>query len=104
MKILNLQDFLKMPSGTVFRKFEPCIYDGICIKKHSINTIDFCYVGTDFVDGDGQYVNLETGEFKMEYIVGRDGCFDEDQLFAVYDKSDLVELIEVLQESLNIYE
>jgi hypothetical protein len=43
MRIIDLEAFLKLRPGTVFAKYESCIFDSIQIKGESIKDYDFWY-------------------------------------------------------------
>ncbi|MES2201120.1 MAG: hypothetical protein V4498_02600 [candidate division FCPU426 bacterium] len=107
MRIVNLKEFLTMPSGTVYSKYEPCAFGPINVKGDSIGEIDFYtwdLAGSIKADGTDEFVerlhraeksgeDLET-DFDQE---GRDGMFQDDQLFAVYSKEDVSKMIARLE-------
>lgn len=108
MKIINLEQFKKMPVGTIFSKYEPCIFQGLmCLKGHG--EVDFFYddmlenienaSSNDFSD---KCRAMEKGEsFKLDFeYTGRDGFFEEGQLFAIYEKKDVIDFIYKLADSL----
>ena len=107
MKIVNRQEFLKMPEGTVFTKFKPHMFGSLCIKEDSIGDDDFRYTRIhDAVDSDNTVEFLDImdeavlrgGKVPMHFnTIERDGLFEEDQLFAVWDDYDTGKLIERLQ-------
>jgi hypothetical protein len=110
VKIVNLDTFIAMPAGTVFAKYKPCCFEDLCIKGESIpETDDFFYQQiVDAIDaaGSSEWSNMlfesqETGkslpmDFRCE---GRDGCFEPAQLFAVWERADVLALIARLQET-----
>jgi len=104
MRIVNLKEFLTMPDGTIFCKFEPSVFDSMCIKIESISPVDFYYCSLIGEIAGSRYSALEEPEypsFSFDLnVVRRDGCFDENQLFAVYEDSDIENLISTLQRSL----
>lgn len=109
MRIVNREEFLAMPAGTVFAKYKPCIFDDLEIKGGSL-TNDFyaqelsvpikAASDHEFSDilyraeADGCEVELD---FYNEY---RDGLYDKDQLFAVYSKEDVQQLIKRLTDTI----
>lgn len=110
MKIIKLEEFLKLPEGVIYSKYEPCIFGDIHIKGESWNPDFLCcsLVGNIASDSEDEFDKMcelaESGEdvnlcFKTYY---RDGIFNEDQLFAVYNKKDIQCLIDILKESLRI--
>lgn len=112
MRLVGFKEFMSLPEGTVFAKYSPCVFEGTCIKG------DNCMEGQDFY-----YSDLSTGfhncgtdmmydlalvmeaspEFRSPLFFSsqmRDGIFDEDQLFAIWDKSDITTMIARLAECL----
>jgi hypothetical protein len=110
MRIVNLDTFLAMPPGTVFCKYESCNFDELMIKDESSPTKDFYYVSpTDEVDCSscGERMGIlesseETGDsFPLHFnTVSRDGMYEAEQLFAVWERKDVVGLIGRLQQAL----
>jgi hypothetical protein len=110
MRIVDLEEFRTMPNGTVYMKFQPDIFDELCVKGDTLESDFYCQnLTTDILaSGSTEYseiltqaVNDSNFNFSMDmYVLGRDGCFDEDQLFAVYEEPDLIALIEKLKDSL----
>lgn len=105
MKLFEFKDFLKLPSGTIFSYYEPCIFNGLYKKGDSIKDIDFFY--TDLIapvkcESSDKYADLmmdwNVGEdVELEFDVGeREGLFEQEQLYAVYSKEEIVELIKSL--------
>ena len=106
MKIVNRKTFLEMPSNTLFSKWSPCWFDDLTIKGESL--------GQDFLvqeiasavkcNDSGEFADLcddaaRTGESVALDLdcMGRDGCFDESQFFAVWEAQDVIALIERLK-------
>lgn len=107
MKIVNRKVFLDLPSGTIYAKYKPICFEELCIKEESIGDSDWFYRSlTREIESSGsdEYMDLleiarQNGiELPMVFDVSsRDGCFNEDQLFAVWSKDDVKGLISVLQ-------
>lgn len=112
MKIIKRPEFLALPANTVFAKYEPCILGDLMIKGDSCGghpPVDFFYRDVVAVESSGsdELMDLmlrapETGEsFPLDPDgTSRDGCFDDDQLFAVMDADDIEGIIGMLQECL----
>ena len=110
MKIVGLEEFRALPEGAVFAKFQPDVFDDLCIKGETWD-VDFLYSSlTDDIECDSSterdelldLARLEGRSIKMAFDQeGRDGCFDDDQLFAVWEHSDVVGLMFKLNESLS---
>ena len=108
MKIINRKEFLKLPANVLFSKYTPCCFGDIYIKDVSIAEYnDFYYTHIhDAINysGTNEYIDIltkavETGksiDMDLESIV-RDGLYEDDELFAVWEKDDVSKLIARLQ-------
>lgn len=106
MKIVNLTTFLALPKNTLFSKYGPCVFGALEIKGDTLShdflvqsiasAID-CKSSDEIVDildhseKTGASVKLD---FECE---SRDGMFDPNELFAVWEPSDVAQLIERLK-------
>lgn len=110
MRIVDRKTFLGMPAGTIFAKYTPHVFGDVRIKEETI--------GEDFVvqdltprwegcDRDMDYFDVMAAMVRgepsppVDYdFAGRDGLFDKDQLFAVWEPQDAEALIARLQQAL----
>jgi hypothetical protein len=112
MRIVDRKKFLALPSNTVYRKYAPCYYQDLCIKFETIDNRfsgDFFLLETQgFIEGckdSGEVLEAhdyaeqsgQTYRFDLDSSM-RDGEFEDDQLFAVYDNEDIQQLIDKLKE------
>lgn len=110
MKIVNLETFRKMPPNTLFAKYEPCVFEELEIKgetweydflvSSSLSSAIKCSGSDEFselLDRAEKTSESLAMDFETE---GRDGCFDKDQLFAVWEEADVLALIERLKRCL----
>ncbi len=104
MKIVNRKEFLSLPAGTLFAKYAPCCFESINIKGETLTSNDFLSseLFTFPMFGEscammelGESVDIETD------CLCRDGLFDDEQLFAVFENSDIEKLIAKLKELKN---
>ena len=99
MKIINLGQFLEFPANTLFSKYSRGKFGPMCIKHESCKVCDFwytriadaidsqdCWEFFDILDRVHKYGHSINFDFNCKT---RDGCFDDDQLFAVWDLTDL---------------
>lgn len=105
MRIVDRQTFLGLPAGTVFAKYQPCAFDELQIKCDNAGSSDFWALGlapffTTSGGSEGYFTELqavEAGEpsppFDYEDGEFRDGLFDKEQLFAVFEAHDVDALI-----------
>lgn len=99
MKIVDLKEFLYLPAGTLFAKFSPVFFGELCIKGQNSGDRDFCAQTLLQVDGDDVDMTLlnamGSGEsFALDLdCQGRDGIYNTEQLFAVYESQDAKQLL-----------
>lgn len=109
MKIVNRETFLALPEGILFAKYEPNVFEDLCIKGETWGndflvqqiTDAIAYQGSDDF-GDRLDESQSTGcSLPMDFNrLGRDGCFDDDQLFAIWERADVEALIARLAQTL----
>lgn len=106
MKIVNRIEFLKLPSGTMYSLYSPIVFDGLYVKFDSINStvgekyIDFLNISlTDSIDSMEELEKMEKGiSIGMDFdCIGRNGLYDLDQKYAVWEKKDVQGLMDVLK-------
>ena len=113
MKIINKTEFYELPNNTLYSEYEPCAFWGLKIKQKTLfldsqnkEPFDFIYedlIGNVLSKNSNEFVDiLEFAEenktsFKLDFdCTERDGLFEKEQLFAIYEKEDLTELIKKL--------
>lgn len=99
MKIVNREQFLSLPSGTVFQEIiEEWSFGHISVKFETINGDDFYYISFDgspssFDSGNHFEIlykmMLKDESFGINEAISRDGSFEEDMKFMIYEKSDI---------------
>lgn len=115
MKIVDRKTFLAMPAQTVFSKYEPHLFGALQIKGDTM--------GDDFVsvevasaircDGSDEFFDIMWRASSAEHLGresiamdldagSRDGLFDADQLFAVWERPELVALVNELSRALAV--
>lgn len=108
MKVYNKKDFLKLPEGSVFCKGCKWCFENLSIKGKSFDS-DFLYVDLCNIDAfdTAQWVDrledsLKNGtSYQINNDTSRDGLFQEEAIFLVFEKKDLEYLIKVLNISIN---
>lgn len=106
MKIVDRKTFLSLPENVVFSKFSPNVFEELQIKGETLTGVGDFYasdIGSDASRVDDwreAFTNAKSEgmSLPMDFeSICRDGCFDEDQLFAVWEKADIEGLIERLK-------
>lgn len=110
MKIINREQFLALPSGTLFSKYRPCVFEELSIKGDTRSNDFLVQQIADAVDASNseEFSNILFGaaedgsSFNLDLdCMGRDGCFDDDQLFAVWERKDVEKLADRLRQALS---
>lgn len=117
MRIVDRKTFLTLPAGTIFAKFDPqpkeenrhhLCHGDVCIKGDTVAGVDFVvqelFPWFEGADDSNQWADAMVAMLKgaasppLDYDCGaRDGLFDQEQLFAVWDQEDHRRLIAALQ-------
>lgn len=115
MKIVNRKEFLEVPGGTIYSKyhFGGCVFD-FCIKTSRPGelTNDWYYVDLigcpndpnifDYIDNSIKNKTSLNKEFRLNpNLIQRDGMFDEDDYFMIFDRKDSNQILNKL---LNVVE
>jgi hypothetical protein len=109
MKIVNRKTFTSLPANTLYSKYEPCFFGDLEIKGDTLDHCnDYCVQRiSDAIkcSGSEEFGNLLDdaerggGSLAMDFdCESRDGLFEDDQLFAVWEKRDVIALIDRLKE------
>ena len=106
MRIVTRDQFLDMPAGTLFAKYSPCNCSALFCKGLSLGKLDFEFSEMSMpVDSDdtGEFVDTlcraasEGSSVELNFdTYFRDSTFDQNQLFAVYERDDLLKLLNKL--------
>lgn len=106
MKIINKEQFLKLPEGILFNEFKPLYFNYLNVKGETWDKdyIEMDLIGNIEADSSTEWADkvedaLESGQsLKLDFDSwGRNGMFDKDQLYAVYEQEDIDALIQFLK-------
>ena len=107
MKIINRAAFLELPSGTIYCKGERWAFENLCVKGDSMDD-DWHYLcpcGIEFHDSGQLFDRYEEmlargASYPMEDGWCRDGVFDHDEIFLIFEKADLEVLRSLIDRSI----
>ena len=105
MRLYNLENFIKLPAGTIYKKnseLELLIKgDWVSDDRRDWSSALFA---AECNSNQDTYIGLMLGEsypiLTEEY--GRDGCFEDDTEFLVYESWDLEQLRKVIDEAIKV--
>ncbi|MCL2312718.1 MAG: hypothetical protein FWC41_09595 [Firmicutes bacterium] len=111
MRIIKLDEFIKLPENTLYMKYEPYVFDELCIKYDSTDYDDWYY--RSFVEvladsSEGFWTTMEKAakngtEVRLDFdICSRDAMFEKDQLFCVFSDNDILNMIKSLKKCLGV--
>jgi hypothetical protein len=101
MRIINLDEFLTLPVGSLFCKYRPAFFEEISIfhGKNDDWSKDFVYSDLVEFDADDDTAHSHLMDAMVEDSsldvplsieeTSRDGFYNDDQLFLVFSKEDL---------------
>jgi hypothetical protein len=109
MRVVDRKTFLTLPAGTIYCKGIQWAFDGLHIKDDSLEN-DWIYLDmawpNAFDAGDAVDIlqrSLATGSsFECEDAFGRDGCFNDDAVFLIFEKGDLIALRGRIEQALQL--
>lgn len=107
MKVYRLDEFRKLPEGTLFCEAEPWVFGTLHVKgetwEHDFLLRDLQSIEAHDSGEWGRRLEemLEEGaSYPINDAYGRDGSFNEKALFLVYEREDLLELRRAIDEAL----
>lgn len=109
MRVYKRDDFLKLPAGIIFSQGNKWCFQDISVKGETL-TNDFMYM--DFCTLEAQnsdmlFTQLEDSlENGTSYTINesytRDGYFDDQDVFLVFEKDDISKMEGLLNESMTV--
>lgn len=111
MRIIDLKALRLMPEGTIFQKYAPCYFEDLQVFGGACGERDFIAASLTScpikVDSDSDMVaKLDRMEKEhaslpvdLEFF-GRDGCFEDEQLFAIWESDDLSRLRDAIERAI----
>jgi len=102
MRVYNRKEFIKLPDGVLFSKGKRWYWDGLSVKDGTNDYNDFYYTDLMTIESEDDGDWSQKLEDMLQYGTsepinqsgGRDGCFDDNDLFLVFEKNDLIALRE----------
>ena len=95
MKLVNLEKFVQLPAGTIYKKTSGLELEikGDWVSEDGRDWSSALFAA-DCDDGQDTHIGLMLGESYPVRIeeYGRDGCFEDDAEFMIYEKWDLEQL------------
>ena len=105
MKIVDYNEFIRLPAGTVFCPYEPCFFHSpLQIKTDTGWQSGTKYLFNGTISLEPSFSDQENLAFGVgRYEIGFPVCdtssidFDENSLFAILDKEEIENLIDLLK-------
>lgn len=112
MKIVTYDEFIRMPAGTIFAPYEPCVFkdhfeiktdtgweDGSEYYFNGTMPLEPCPVGDEYAWGN--MMGLGKVETEMCTYDGSNADYSKDELFAIFEPDEVSRLIKSLLWALN---
>ena len=108
MKIYNRTEFMKLPEGTIFSSGQPFVFYDLRVKGESLE-VDFLESSLMDIDCHCSKERAERFEemhekgtsYPINKSFGREGLFDDEMLYVIYEKEDLEYMIETFKEAID---
>jgi hypothetical protein len=109
MKLLNREEFLKLPEGTLYSEYDPHVFGDIRVKGvsgegNNVYALDLIGLSSDgfndFNEAANAFVETKQGDLDFDCYC-RDNIL-EDQLFAVFEAKELSEMTKLLQTAMRL--
>ena len=112
MKVINRRDFIKLKAPVLFSEFEPCVFGPLSIKYQSYEfdsggndycdvTINSAIKSESSFDFSNKCFDMEEKNISVDVdleTATRDGMFNYDQMYAIWENKDIDKLISKLKE------
>lgn len=111
MKLVDFETFIRMPAGTIFAPYTPCVLEeGLAIKTDTGHPVHPALNGTysyyfngviSLTPWPGPYTSLfhvgDEEEARFEVYDGDNNDYCDYKMFLVFDEKDIDNLIEAIQ-------
>jgi hypothetical protein len=104
MKIVSREDFTRLPAGTIYAKTKPCYFEELSVKGDTLGRDWLCRGLCDY-EAAGEFIDAwsamrDRGESRpLSESQGRDGCFDDEDSFLIYEAADLDMLADIVAQA-----
>lgn len=115
MRIVDRKTFLAMPAGTIFSKTwkngpvsgfqikgDTWTNDFLCLDMVGCIDCDDYYPGSNVIDTHDKLVEQGISVPFDDEAYGRDGCFDDEDLFMIYEADDLRKIAAIIQRGIEV--
>lgn len=101
MRVVDRKTFLTLPRGTIYAKGSRWAFEDLCIKGDTMSAgndwSSLCPAWVAAHDSGEAFARLEqmleTGaSYPMEESYCRDGCYEDDAIFLIFERADLIKL------------
>lgn len=107
MKIYSRSEFMKLPSGTVFSSGENNCFMDLHIKGETweVDFLQSSLIGIDSFSSEENADRMDEMEergvsYPINRSYGREGLFDDNMLYLVYEREDMAYMIREFQKAL----
>jgi hypothetical protein len=111
MKVVDRKTFLMLPAGTIYCKGVRWAFESVSVKGDTMGN-DWAYLNPAWPDADDSGAAFDALEkslsdgssFPSETAYGRDGCFDDDAVFLIFERDDLAALRNLCAFAMRLHE
>lgn len=111
MRIVDRKTFLTLPAGTAFQKGKPWYWEGLCFKTDDVFENDWRYLSIDSADAESsgehwdrlEEMRVHGTSYPIDDSSSRDGSFDDQDLFLIYEPADLEWIKENIDRAIHVF-
>lgn len=110
MRLVDRKTFLALPEGTIYAKGKPWAFEGLNIKDENAGSNDWWYLEPCWIESAGSHEHFDFLEemqtkgasYPMQESISRDGLYDDDAIFLVFERADLLRLRGMIDKAIDV--
>lgn len=113
MRLVKRPEFMQLPAGTLFAPMQQkWVFGTLSVKgdtsQHGDEIGDFLKLGLTWIEGDGfsevtdrleEMLADSTVSYPLQSGYGREGLFDNDMVYLIYEPADVAELLAAINQT-----
>lgn len=110
MRLVDRKTFLALPEGTIYAKGKPWAFESLNIKDENAGSNDWWYFEPCWIESAGSHEHFDFLEemqtkgtsYPMQESISRDGLYDDDAIFLVFERADLLRLRDMIDKAIEV--
>lgn len=110
MKVVDRKTFLQLPAGTAYAKGKEWYFGGLEFKHENAGSNDWWSLEPTWIESEGSHESFDLLEkmlkdgasVQMIDSITRDGLYDDDAIFLIFEKNDLLRLRDMIDAAIAV--